>query len=170
MRESSILVMQHQTAHWPLYAKIIIMTRMKKYFRLATMYWKFFNQRPSRWQASDIWTNLDWASQSLNSDHQKWLYQSLRLKREYLRSKYIKPEFSIDWNSWADYYILIYATHLELMKSVGIMAAHHCYSWWRWWSDTLWATLIRLWVCSFSVPSICCRGDLFTISYIIHFQ
>ncbi len=109
MRESSILVMQHQTAHWPLYTKIIIMTRMKKYFRLATMYWKFFNQCPSRRQASDIWTNLDWASQSLNSDHQKWLYQSLRLKREYLRSKYIKPEFSIDWNSWADYYILIYA-------------------------------------------------------------
>jgi hypothetical protein len=25
-----------------------------------------------------------------------------------------------------------------------IMAARHCSSWWRWWSDTLWATLIRL--------------------------
>jgi hypothetical protein len=26
------------------------------------------------------------------------------------------------------------------------MAACHCYLWWRWWSDTLWATLIRLWL------------------------
>jgi hypothetical protein len=23
------------------------------------------------------------------------------------------------------------------------MAGHHCYLWWRWWSDTLWLTLIR---------------------------
>jgi hypothetical protein len=27
-----------------------------------------------------------------------------------------------------------------------VMAACHCYSWWRWQSDTLWATLIRLWL------------------------
>ncbi len=27
-----------------------------------------------------------------------------------------------------------------------VMAAHHCYSQWRWWSDTLWVTLIRLWL------------------------
>jgi hypothetical protein len=26
------------------------------------------------------------------------------------------------------------------------MAVCHCYSWWRWWSETLWATLIRLWL------------------------
>ncbi len=26
-----------------------------------------------------------------------------------------------------------------------IMAACHCYLWWRWWSDTLWVVLIRLW-------------------------
>jgi hypothetical protein len=25
-----------------------------------------------------------------------------------------------------------------------VMAVHHCYSWWRGWSDTLWVTLIRL--------------------------
>jgi hypothetical protein len=36
------------------YVKIIIMTRMKKYFRLATMYQIFLNQCPSRWQASAI--------------------------------------------------------------------------------------------------------------------
>ncbi len=27
-----------------------------------------------------------------------------------------------------------------------VTAACHCYSWWRWWSDTLWMTLIRLWL------------------------
>jgi hypothetical protein len=26
------------------------------------------------------------------------------------------------------------------------MAARHCRSWWRWWSITLWATLMRLWL------------------------
>jgi hypothetical protein len=45
------------------------------------------------------------------------------------------PEF------WADYCVLIYAYHWELMESV-VMAAHHCYSW----SDSLCATLTRLWL------------------------
>jgi hypothetical protein len=27
-----------------------------------------------------------------------------------------------------------------------VMAACHCYLWCRWWSDTLWATLIRFWL------------------------
>jgi hypothetical protein len=26
------------------------------------------------------------------------------------------------------------------------MAACQCYSWWKWWSDTLWVALIRLWL------------------------
>jgi hypothetical protein len=30
------------------------------------------------------------------------------------------------------------------------MAACHCRSWWRWWSVTLWATLMRLWLHSLS--------------------
>ncbi len=30
------------------------------------------------------------------------------------------------------------------------MAARHCHSWWRWWSVTLWATLMRLWLHSLS--------------------
>ncbi len=29
------------------------------------------------------------------------------------------------------------------------MATHHHYLWWRWWSDTLWVTVIRLWPHSF---------------------
>jgi hypothetical protein len=32
-----------------------------------------------------------------------------------------------------------------------VMAAGHCYLWWRWWFDTFWATLIRLWLHSLSV-------------------
>jgi hypothetical protein len=27
-----------------------------------------------------------------------------------------------------------------------VMAAHQCYLWWRWWSDTLWVALITLWL------------------------
>jgi len=45
------------------------------------------------------------------------------------------PEF------WADYCVLIYTHHWELMESV-FMAAHHCYSW----SDSLCGTLTRLWL------------------------
>jgi hypothetical protein len=40
-----------------------------------------------------------------------------------------------------------YVPHQELMNSVWIMAANHYYSW-RWWSDALWVTLIRLWLYS----------------------
>jgi hypothetical protein len=45
-----------------------------------------------------------------------------------------------------------------------VMAALHCYSWWRWWSDTLWATLIKLWLHSLSCYlqiDVC--GDFSTI-------
>ncbi len=33
----------------------------------------------------------------------------------------------------------------SLWTQWAVMAASHCYSWWRWWSDTLLVTLIRLW-------------------------
>jgi hypothetical protein len=35
-------------------------------------------------------------------------------------------------------------------SQLGVMAAHCCYSWWRWWSNILWAIHIRLWLCSLS--------------------
>ncbi len=37
------------------------------------------------------------------------------------------------------------------------MAAYHCYLWWRWWSDMLWVTLIRLRLVSFVMlpPNYC---------------
>jgi hypothetical protein len=38
----------------------------------------------------------------------------------------LDPPFRSWWNQWV------------------VIAAHHCYSWWRWWSDTLWVTLIGL--------------------------
>jgi hypothetical protein len=33
----------------------------------------------------------------------------------------------------------------------GVLAANHCHPWWSWWSDTLWVTLIRFWLHSFSL-------------------
>jgi hypothetical protein len=37
-----------------------------------------------------------------------------------------------------------------------VMAAHPCYSWWWWRSDTLWASLIRLWPHSI-LSCLCCE-------------
>jgi hypothetical protein len=78
--------------------------------------------------------------------------------------------------SWPDYYILMY-THWWSQR--GLKAAHHCHSWWRWWSDTLWVSFMRLWLycsCCFhlgfagtdnnSWPSKCYSGVFFTISYV----
>jgi hypothetical protein len=48
------------------------------------------------------------------------------------------------WNSGWNYYILIYTTVRH--HDYELIASYHCYSWWTWWSDTLWATLIRLWL------------------------
>ncbi len=42
----------------------------------------------------------------------------------------------LSWGSWWNQWV--------------VMASHHCYSWWSWWSDTLWETLIRLWLHSLS--------------------
>jgi hypothetical protein len=41
-----------------------------------------------------------------------------------------------------------------------VMAACHCYLWWRWWSDTLWVVLIRLWPHSL----LCCLQIVVEIS------
>jgi hypothetical protein len=53
--------------------------------------------------------------------------------------------------SWAYHYILI-NTHWMRLSQWGGMAATCCHSWWRWWSDTLWMTLTRLW------PTYSCHG------------
>ncbi len=45
----------------------------------------------------------------------------------------------------------------------GVMAAHHCYSWGRWWSDTLWATFRRLWL-----HSLFCYLQLLWSFFITH--
>jgi hypothetical protein len=37
----------------------------------------------------------------------------------------------------------------------GVMAVHHCYSWWRWWSRMLWVMLMRLWLESLSSCFLC---------------
>jgi hypothetical protein len=45
------------------------------------------------------------------------------------------------------------------------VAARHCYLWCRWWSDTLWATLIRLWLHSLSsCLQIGCSWDFSSFS------
>jgi len=36
------------------------------------------------------------------------------------------------------------------------MAAWLCYSWWRWWSDTLWVTLASTWLIVMLPSSKCC--------------
>ncbi len=60
---------------------------------------------------------------------------------------------------WEDYYMLIYTHFIDLLSTptVGswwtqwvVMAAYHCCLWWRWWSVTLWVTLMRLWLHSLS--------------------
>jgi hypothetical protein len=42
----------------------------------------------------------------------------------------------------------LHTHHQELMKPERrVMTAHCCCSWWRWWwSDTLWMTLMKLWL------------------------
>jgi len=37
----------------------------------------------------------------------------------------------------------------------GVMAVHHCYSWWRWQSRMLWVMLMRLWLESLSSCFFC---------------
>jgi hypothetical protein len=45
--------------------------------------------------------------------------------------------------------VVIYSstpTILSWWSQWVVMSVHHCYLWWMWWSDTLWATWIRLWM------------------------
>ncbi len=52
---------------------------------------------------------------------------------------------------WGDYCIHIYMHCKEPMKAVSSHGScGYCYLWWRWRSDTLWATLTRLWLNSVS--------------------
>jgi hypothetical protein len=49
--------------------------------------------------------------------------------------------------SWADFYTLIYTPLSGAEEAQWVVRpAHHCFLWWRWWSDTLWVTLVRLWL------------------------
>jgi hypothetical protein len=49
------------------------------------------------------------------------------------------------YNGLSESLDVIYIHPLELMKW-GVMVVCHCCSWWRWWSETLWVTLIKLWL------------------------
>ncbi len=46
--------------------------------------------------------------------------------------------------------LCIYHYSWELMSQWVVVAAHYCYLLRRWWSDTFWATLMRLWLHSLS--------------------
>jgi hypothetical protein len=48
---------------------------------------------------------------------------------------------------------LLYA---YLWRPSGVTALHHCYLWWRWRNDSLWATQRRLWLYLFEVFIIIC--------------
>jgi len=58
------------------------------------------------------------------------------------------------WFAWRFGLIIVYLythTHCwDLMESLVVMAAYHCYLSWSWWSDTSWAIFIMLWLHSFS--------------------
>jgi hypothetical protein len=55
--------------------------------------------------------------------------------------------------------VIIWCQTFECMivgiSQSGVMAACDFYSWWRWWSDTLWVTLIRIWLLIAMLPSKC---------------
>jgi len=55
------------------------------------------------------------------------LYHCL-LRFGWIKMYLSKPTIGSWWSQWV------------------VMAACHCYLWWTWWSDTLWATLIRSWL------------------------
>ncbi len=63
-------------------------------------------------------------------------WQILRMQISYIDL----PKFG------ADCYILIYTHNPELISQWVVMSVDHCYLWWIWWSDTSWATCIRLWL------------------------
>jgi hypothetical protein len=54
-------------------------------------------------------------------------------------------------------WVIIYPHQTNWWRQWVVMTAHHCCLWCRWWSHTLWATLIRL--CHNCYPSNCCCGN-----------
>jgi hypothetical protein len=55
----------------------------------------------------------------------------------------LRMQMYVEWFAQKFWQIIVWL-------STPHLADHHSYSWWRWWSDTLWATLIRLWPHSLS--------------------
>jgi hypothetical protein len=88
------------------------------------------------------------------SQHDDWVFPLLPEMQQKLRHNFL---ITIYLKFLADYDVYIYMHHWELMKSVVVMAACLCYWWWWWRSDTLWATLIWLWLHS----SSCCLKVMF---------
>jgi hypothetical protein len=54
-------------------------------------------------------------------------------------------------------WVIIYPHQTMWWRQWVVITAHHCCLWCRWWSHTLWATLIRL--CHNCYPSNCCCGN-----------
>jgi hypothetical protein len=96
------------------------------------------------------------------SRHDDWVFPLLPEMQQKLRHNFL---WTIYMNFLADYDVCIYTRHWELMKSVVVMSACLCYSWWWWRSDTLWATLIRLWLHS---SSCCLQSNVLVISLESH--
>jgi hypothetical protein len=82
------------------------------------------------------------------SQHHIWVFWLLLEMQEKLRTQilyngmpkilggFIHTDLTHCLRSWLSHWV--------------VMATCHCYSWWRWWSDTLWVSLIRLWLHSLS--------------------
>ncbi len=101
-------------------------------------------------------------SLELGSQHHDWLLLLLLKMHRNSRHRFL------EWFAWTFVHVAIYLctpTVGSWQRQWVIKAAHHCYSQWRWWSDTLWATLIRLWLYSLPccLPFLCC-GELCAIS------
>ncbi len=55
----------------------------------------------------------------------------------------------VEWFAWhlGQIFILLSTPTVRSWRSQWVVRpAHHCFLWWRWWSDTLWVTLVRLWL------------------------
>ncbi len=81
------------------------------------------------------------------SQHHIWVFPLLPERQQKLRTQIVYNGLPKFWQ------IIICLSTLTVgswwTQSV-VMAARHCRLWWRWWSVTLWATLMRLWLHSLS--------------------
>ncbi len=86
-----------------------------------------------------------------------WWYAMLHELSLLSASQHHDWVWNTTWNSGCRDCIILVCTkfRVDLLCTVGswwsqwvVMATHHCYWWWRMVSDILWATLIRLWLCS----------------------